>query len=80
MEWPLKKSQGDRHGRDESSLREHVFGDDLSYPEDSSGQGSGFTLDTPLAPDSVCYGSGTRCQSFDLDRKRGEPVAVFNLI
>ena len=83
MEWtdgPFRKRPRDCHGRDESSLQEIVIDDDLSYSEDSLGQGSLFALDAPPAPDSVYCGNGTQCQSFDRERKRGEPVSVFNLV
>src|SRR2546429_146713 len=77
---PLRKRQKDRHGRDDSSLQEQVvFDDGLSYLEDICRQGSLFALDAPPAPASVCCSDGTQCQSFDQERKRGEPVTVFNL-
>ena len=78
---PLRKRPRGRHSRDESSLQEQIIPDDgLSYSEDSWGQGFLFALDAPPASDSVCSRNGTRCQSFDQERKRGEPVTVFNLI
>jgi hypothetical protein len=84
MEWPvgpLRKRPRDRHVRDESSLQEQiVFDDSLSHLEDIWAQASLFALNAPPAPDSVCCGDGTQCQSFDQERKRGEPVTVFNLI
>jgi hypothetical protein len=71
---PLRKRQRERYGWDESSLQEQiVFDDSLSHLEDIGGQGSLFAPGAPPAPDSVCCGDGTQCQSF---RKRG---AVFNL-
>jgi hypothetical protein len=77
---PLRKRQKDRHGWDDSSLQEQiVFDDGLSYFEDIGRQGSLFALDAPPAPGSVCCSDGTQCQSFDQERKRGEPVTVFNL-
>jgi hypothetical protein len=84
MEWtvgPLRKRPRDRHSKDESSLQEQIVSDDgLSYSEDSWGQGSLFALDAPPASDSVYARNGTQYQSFDQERKRGEPVTVFNLI
>jgi hypothetical protein len=77
---PLRKRQKDCHSWDESSLQEQiVFDDGLSYLEDICRQGSLFALDALPAPGSVCCSDGTQCQSFDQEKKRGEPVAVFNL-